>query len=350
MVAAADLGRRPAARGPQGRPVLPPLRHGAELARGRAGLRGRRGPLGLRALPGGRGPADGRDPRTAGSAGRLAGRLDDHPVDPDLQRRACRRRGHRVRARARRRRGPGDGARARGASAGGGRRGAEPLPRRGPRGNALRAAVRLHHRLRTAWSHGADRRLRDHGGRDRDRPHGNRLRRGRFPARGAIRHQAAEPGPRRRHLRRAGHRLRRASRQGRRPRDHRVAARARQAAAGGDLRALLPALLALRDAAPLLREGELVHPHDRGPRPDAGRERDHRLAPRARQARALRQAGSRATSTGPSRASATGARRCRSGSASRPTARAPSAPARSPSCASAPARSPTTCTGPTSTR
>ena len=55
------------------------------------------------------------------------------------------------------------------------------------------------------------------------------------------------------------------------------------------LRALLPALLALRDAAALLREGELVHPHDRGPRPDAGRERADRLAPRARQARALRQ-------------------------------------------------------------
>ena len=57
----------------------------------------------------------------------------------------------------------------------------------------------------------------------------------------------------------------------------------------GDLRALLPALLALRHAAALLREVELVHPHDRGPRPDAGRERDDRLAPRARQARALRQ-------------------------------------------------------------
>ena len=55
------------------------------------------------------------------------------------------------------------------------------------------------------------------------------------------------------------------------------------------LRARLPALLALRDAAALLREGELVHPHDRGPRPDAGRERADRLAPGARQARALRQ-------------------------------------------------------------
>ena len=50
-----------------------------------------------------------------------------------------------------------------------------------------------------------------------------------------------------------------------------------------------PALLALRDAAALLREVELVHPHDRGPRPDAGRQRGDRLAPRAHQARALRQ-------------------------------------------------------------
>ena len=106
-----DLGRRPPLRGPQGRPLLPALRHGAVLARGRAGLRGRRGPLRLRALPGHRGPADGRDPRAAGRGRRLAGRLDDHAVDPDLQRRARRGRGHRVRARARRRRGPGRGPR-----------------------------------------------------------------------------------------------------------------------------------------------------------------------------------------------------------------------------------------------
>ncbi len=44
------LGRRPPLRGPQGRPLLPALRHGALLARGRARLSGRRGPLDLRAL------------------------------------------------------------------------------------------------------------------------------------------------------------------------------------------------------------------------------------------------------------------------------------------------------------
>ena len=49
--AEADLRQGPALRGPQGRPVLPALRHGAVLARGRAGLQGRRRPVGLRALP-----------------------------------------------------------------------------------------------------------------------------------------------------------------------------------------------------------------------------------------------------------------------------------------------------------
>ena len=64
---------------------------------------------------------------------------------------------------------------------------------------------------------------------------------------------------------------------------------ARRPAAQRGLRARLPALLALRNAAHLLREVELVHPHDRRPRPDAGRERDDRLASGAHQARAVRQ-------------------------------------------------------------
>ena len=51
VVAAAALGRGPPLRGPQGRPLLPALRHRALLARGRARLRGRRGPVDLRALP-----------------------------------------------------------------------------------------------------------------------------------------------------------------------------------------------------------------------------------------------------------------------------------------------------------
>ena len=82
--------------------------------------------------------------------------------------------------------------------------------------------------------------------------------------------------------------------QGKLVRDHNpeivaALARRREALQGGPLRARLPALLALRHAADLLREVVLVHPHLRGPRPDAGRERADRLASRAHQARPLRQ-------------------------------------------------------------
>ena len=55
------------------------------------------------------------------------------------------------------------------------------------------------------------------------------------------------------------------------------------------LPARLPALLALRDAAALLRQAVVVHPHAHAARPAAGRQRDRRLAPGAHQARALRQ-------------------------------------------------------------
>ena len=63
---------------------------------------------------------------------------------------------------------------------------------------------------------------------------------------------------------------------------------ARAAAARGDLPARLPALLALRHAAALLRQAVLVHRHLEAARPPAGRQRDRRLAPGAHQARALR--------------------------------------------------------------
>ena len=65
-------------------------------------------------------------------------------------------------------------------------------------------------------------------------------------------------------------------------------ARARPAAALGDLRALLPALLALLDAADLLRQAVVVHRHDAAPRRAARRQRAGHVAPRAHQARALR--------------------------------------------------------------
>ena len=57
----------------------------------------------------------------------------------------------------------------------------------------------------------------------------------------------------------------------------------------GVLRALLSALLALPHAAALLRQAVLVHRYQRAQGPAAGRQRDRQLAPRARQARALRQ-------------------------------------------------------------
>ena len=130
-----------------------------------------------------------------------------------------------------------------------------------------------------------------------------------------------QPGRLRRHLRRAHRPVRRALRQGRRRRPDRGPARARPAVPRRATTARLPALLALRHAAALLRQAVLVHPHVRSSsdRLLAANE-TRRLAPRAHQARALRAAGWRTTSTGRSRASATGARRCRSG-ATRPARR-----------------------------
>ena len=63
-------------------------------------------------------------------------------------------------------------------------------------GHRLRAALRLHHRLRPARPHRPARRLRHHRGGHRPRPHRDRLRRGRLPARRAVRDHAPEPGRR----------------------------------------------------------------------------------------------------------------------------------------------------------
>ena len=116
------------------------------------------------------------------------------------------------------------------------------------------------------------------------------------------------------------------------------------------LRAQLPPLLAVRHAAHLLGQDVVVRPHRGAARRPARAERDDRLVPRPHQARPVRRAGSRATSTGRCRATATGARRCRSGGAT--AAGATRASGRSPSCPSWPgATCPTsTCTGPSSTR
>jgi hypothetical protein len=113
------------------------------------------------------------------------------------------------------------------------------------------------------------------------------------------------------------------------------------------LRARLPALLALRHAAPLLRQALLVHRHESAARPPARGQRVGLLASRAHQHGRFG-SGCEATSTGRCRASATGARR--SGVAVRgETSITSTASARSPSCASARGSSSRTRTGPSST-
>ena len=132
-------------------------------------------------------------------------------------------------------------------------------------------------------------RLRQRRRRHGHRPHRDRVRRGRLPARRRAGPRRRQPGAARRHLRRAHRPVRRALGQGRRRRPDRGPARARPAAARGDAPARLPALLALRHAAALLRQAVLVHPHLGAARPPARRQRDGRLVPAAHQARALRQ-------------------------------------------------------------
>ena len=240
-------------------PVLPALRHRAVEPRGRAGLRGRRRPVASTCAS--------RSSRTAGplQAGDELLVWTTTPwtlvsnaavaVDPELT--YVRARGRRRRARARRRRG------ARRARARRGRRdrstasparelaGAryEPpfpfLPRRDLRRRAATpscpptsspptTAPGLVH---TAIAFGEDD----------------------FRLGAAVRPDRRQPGAARRHLRRAHRPVRGPLRQGRRRRPHRGPARARAAAARRGLRARLPALLALRHAAPLLRQAVLVH-------------------------------------------------------------------------------------------
>ena len=146
--AEADLGQGPALRGPQGRPVLPALRHRAvQRTRSRQGYQDVVDPsvyVRFPVLEDG-GPAAGR---------RRAARLDDDAVDARLQRR---RRGRpradlRARARARRRRRARPRRGARRARARRGRRDPRPLPGRRARRRALRAAVPVHRRPRRTAS------------------------------------------------------------------------------------------------------------------------------------------------------------------------------------------------------
>ena len=163
-----------------------------------------------------------------------------------------------------------------------GRRGARPLPGRRARWAPAtsRRSTSSRRGVRPARPHRARRRLRHRRRRHRPRPHGDRLRRGRLPPRRAVRPDG---------------RSTRSGRDG--TYDERVGPYAGRWVKDADadliedlrargrllraetLRALLPALLALRHAAALLRQAVLVHRHQPDQGPAAGRQRDGQLAP-----------------------------------------------------------------------
>ena len=190
--------------------------------------------------------------------------VDHHAVDAAAARRARRRPGGHLRPRpgGRRDADPGRGAGRAGARRGRGDRRAHARLRAAR--HLLRAAVPLHHRLRPARPHRAPGRLRLDRGRHGRRAHGSRVRRGRLPARGGQRPHDPQSGASGRHLRRPRRPVRGPLRARGRPRHRRGAARVRPPLPRRRVRARLPALLALPDAASLLRQVELVRAHDRG--------------------------------------------------------------------------------------
>ncbi len=158
------------------------------------------------------------------------------------------------------------------------------------------------------------RRLRDHRGRHGHRPPRAGLRRGRLPRGGRLPQRAVRPdrSPAPSTTRSSPtapttsgapttELLRGPLRQGpsRHERADRGPARAGPAAEGGGLRALLPALLALRHPADLLRQDLLVHRHLEAARRAAGGERDGHLAPASCEARALRRLARQQRRLGP---------------------------------------------------
>ena len=269
-----DVGARPALRGPPRRPVLRALRHGAVLARGRAGLRGRRGPVGLRALPGHRGrPGALREGDTL-----LV--WTTTPWTLVVQRR------RRRRSRARR-----TCARPTASVL------AEALRRaRARRGRAGRRPL---HRRRDARRRATSRRSRS----SPPTPTARRATPSCPATSSPPRTAPASSTPRSRSARTtSGSAPSRGSTSSTRSRldgtyDERIGPYAGRWVKDADpdliedlrsrgrllraerLPARLPALLALRHAAALLRQAVLVHPHVAAARPAAGRQRDRRLAP-----------------------------------------------------------------------
>ena len=277
MVAQADLRPGPAGGGLPGHPVVPARPDRALRPRAGPGLRAGHRPLGVRPLPADLGPA--------GRPGVAAG-VDDDPVDAGLQhRRGGQPRGH-LRGGDRRHRAADRG---RAAGRAGPRRGLDDrreLHRQRARALDLPAAVRPGRGPRRAHRH--PRLLRHHRVRHRPGAPVTRLRRGRPGELPRLRPADGQPGPTRRDLRAAGPAGRRRLLQNRGPRAGHRSAGPRPAVPRDPVRAQLPALLALPHAADLLRPPVLVRPHDRGPRPDAPRERADQLAARDDQARPLR--------------------------------------------------------------
>ena len=213
--AAADLGRRPPVQQPQGRPVLPALRDRAVLARGRARLPRRRGPVGLCRAADRLGAAERRAPGDGAARGRPAARLDDDAMDADLQRRGRGRARDRLRPRARPagseefvRRGAGP----RRAGAGRGRGGARPVSR-APRSPARATSRRSPTSPTTGRSGTACSRPTSSPPADGTGLVHTAIAFGEDDFRLGEQYgiKLQNPGPPRRHLRRAHHRLRRAA-------------------------------------------------------------------------------------------------------------------------------------------
>ncbi len=270
--------RGPALPGTQDPSVLSALRHGALQPRGRPGLRGRRGPEPVRGARAGR----------CGRRAPAAARLDDDAVDAGLERGAGRASRPRVRRAAQ-----AHGKRLDGHPGGGARRGrarrrlhrslggGDPHDGTRPRGCTLRASARLGRRpggCGGVWRD-RERRLRLRGRRERHRPHGPGVRRGRLRHGPASRTGLPATGERARRVRSVDPAGRGHVGEGCRCGHHRGAPAARRAVEGRHPHPPVSALLALPDAAAVLRTRVVVHPYHGLPRPDARAQRACRVAP-----------------------------------------------------------------------
>ena len=283
-------------------------RHGALLARGRAGLPGRRRPVDLRALP-----RDAAGRRAA--RGRRPARLDDDAVDARVQRRPRRRPRADLRAHDRRR-----GAR-RGACGARARRrtSRSPTASRAASCSARRTSRRSRSSVPTVRREGPHRRSpADFVSARRRAPASCTLASAfgeddfRLGARAGPR-RSMQPGAARRHLRRA-----RSARyagplgQGRRPATSSRTCASAVCSARGDAPPRVPVLLALRHD-PLIhyaRPSWYIRTTALRDRLLAANNDASTGSPTHIKRRPLRRLPARTTSTGRSRASATGARRC----------------------------------------